>query len=134
MADHAVGMQSKAKGTHIMDLTTPQALTLTDVSASAGEAGCGCGCGCGENEAATTQAPVAAAFREEFLVTGMTCGHCVASVTEEISGIAGVASVDIALEAGGTSVVTVESSAALDTDTVRSAIEEAGYALVTSPS
>ncbi len=117
-----------------MDLTKPQELTLTDVSASAGDAGCGCGCGCGESEASASKASVPAAFREDFLVTGMTCAHCVASVTEEISDIAGVASVSIALEAGGTSVVTVESSTALDAETVRSAIEEAGYALVTSPS
>ncbi|GAA3729185.1 hypothetical protein GCM10022239_02370 [Leifsonia bigeumensis] len=118
-----------------MDITSPNELTLTDLSAPA-SAGCSCGgCGCGEGASASTEEPVAesAAFREDFLVTGMTCGHCVASVTEELSGLAGVASVDVALEAGGTSVVTVESSAALDTDAVRAAVEEAGYALVNSP-
>lgn len=117
-----------------MDITSPNELTLTALSASA-DAACSCGCGCGDGASASTEGPVAAsvAFREDFLVTGMTCGHCVASVTEELSGLAGVGSVDVALEAGGTSVVTVESSEALDTDAVRAAIEEAGYALVNPP-
>jgi copper chaperone len=59
-------------------------------------------------------------------VTGMTCGHCVASVTEEIGEIEGVEHVDVALETG---VVTVTSRAALDRATVEAAVTEAGYAL-----
>ena len=35
-----------------------------------------------------------------YTVTGMTCGHCAASVTEEISEIAGVEDVDVVLETG----------------------------------
>ena len=86
--------------------TTPNELTLTDVSApSSGECSCG-GCGCGDDasanadsrtEATATASPV---FREDFLVAGMTCGHCVASVTEELTAVAGVASVAVALDAG----------------------------------
>jgi copper chaperone CopZ len=56
----------------------------------------------------------------------MTCGHCAASVTEEISEIAGVESVDVVVETGA---VTVTSAAPLDEQAVRSAVEEAGYAL-----
>ncbi|RZI80051.1 MAG: copper chaperone, partial [Microbacterium sp.] len=41
-----------------------------------------------------------------YTVTGMTCGHCVASVTEEVSEIAGVTDVQVVLETG---VVTVAS-------------------------
>lgn len=67
-----------------------------------------------------------------YEVTGMTCGHCVASVTEELSELAGVNSVDIELNAGGVSVVTVDSASALDEALVRAAIDEAGYQLVTS--
>ncbi len=65
----------------------------------------------------------------EFLVTGMTCGHCVASVTEEVSAIAGVQSVDVVLKKGGASRVTVHADGPLDADAVRAAVEEAGYQL-----
>ena len=68
----------------------------------------------------------------QYEVTGMTCGHCVASVTEELSELAGVNSVAVALNAGGVSVVTVDSASALDYELVRAVIDEAGYQLVTS--
>ena len=61
-----------------------------------------------------------------YTVTGMTCGHCVASVTEEVQEIAGVEDVDVVLESG---TLTVTSSQPLDDAAVRSAVEEAGYAL-----
>ena len=63
---------------------------------------------------------------ETYTVTGMTCGHCAASVTEEISEIPGVDSVDVVVETGA---VTVTSTAPLDAAAVRAAVEEAGYAL-----
>ncbi|MFR9730310.1 heavy-metal-associated domain-containing protein [Saccharopolyspora sp. MS10] len=62
-----------------------------------------------------------------YTVTGMTCGHCVSSVTEEISELAGVSDVAVNLETGS---VTVTSSAPLSDDAVRGAVEEAGYQLV----
>ena len=55
-------------------------------------------------------------------VQGMTCGHCVRSVTEEISEVQGVSSVDVDLEKG-TAVVTGEA----DPEAVRSAVTGAGY-------
>ena len=61
-----------------------------------------------------------------YTVTGMTCGHCVASVTEEISEIDGVTDVAVDLPTGA---VTVTSSTPLDSADVRAAIEEAGYQL-----
>jgi copper chaperone CopZ len=61
-----------------------------------------------------------------YTVTGMTCAHCVASVTEEVQEIAGVEDVDVVLESGA---LTVTSTHPLDDETVRSAVEEAGYAL-----
>jgi copper chaperone CopZ len=61
-----------------------------------------------------------------WIVSGMTCHHCVASVTEELSEIAGVESVDVVLDSGQ---VTVTSAAALDRDAVEAAVTEAGYAL-----
>ena len=59
-------------------------------------------------------------------VTGMTCSHCVASVTEELSEIAGVRQVDVVLESGQ---VTVRSDDPLDPAEVESAVAEAGYAV-----
>jgi len=61
-----------------------------------------------------------------FTVTGMTCGHCVASVTEEVSEIPGVEDVDVVLETGA---VTVTSAEPVDAAAVRAAVEEAGYQL-----
>ena len=63
-------------------------------------------------------------------VQGMTCGHCVAAVTSEISSLPGVTNVEVSLNAGALSDVQVTSSAALDLADVRAAIDEAGYELV----
>jgi copper chaperone CopZ len=73
-----------------------------------------------------------AAMAADYLVTGMTCSHCVASVTEELEALDGVEAVRVDLNAGGTSTVTVSSAAPLDTDAVRAAIDEAGYSLVSA--
>jgi copper chaperone CopZ len=59
-------------------------------------------------------------------VSGMTCGHCVASVTEEVQEIPGVEHVDVVLETGALAVTSAEP---LDEATVRAAVEEAGYQL-----
>ena len=61
-----------------------------------------------------------------FTVTGMTCGHCVASVTEEVREVAGVEDVAVDLASGA---VTVTSSEPIADDAVRAAVEEAGYQL-----
>ncbi|TFD26497.1 MULTISPECIES: heavy-metal-associated domain-containing protein [Cryobacterium] len=63
-------------------------------------------------------------------VDGMTCGHCVASVTEEIGLVAGAENVTVELVKGGTSQVTVTSTSELDRTLVAAAVEEAGYQLV----
>jgi copper chaperone len=63
---------------------------------------------------------------QTFTVTGMTCGHCVASVTEEVGEVPGVESVDVVLETGA---LTVTSAQPLDRGAVAAAVEEAGYAL-----
>ena len=64
-----------------------------------------------------------------YSVSGMTCSHCVAAVTEEVSRLDGVSSVDVDLNTGGDSRVTVTSTAPLPVDDVRDAVDEAGYAL-----
>nr|WP_267254848.1 heavy metal-associated domain-containing protein [Catenulispora pinisilvae] len=62
-----------------------------------------------------------------YTVTGMTCGHCVKSVTEEVSAIDGVQNVDVVLETGK---VTVTSVAPLTAGAIEAAVDEAGYTLV----
>lgn len=60
-------------------------------------------------------------------VTGMTCQHCVAAVTDELSALAGVSAVDVDLDAGGDSAVTITSDGPLDALAVTGAVAEAGY-------
>ena len=61
-----------------------------------------------------------------FTVSGMTCGHCVTSVKEEVSEISGVTEVEVDLETGR---VVVVSSNPVDPAAVRAAVDEAGYAV-----
>jgi copper chaperone CopZ len=63
---------------------------------------------------------------QTWTVTGMTCAHCVASVTEEVSELPGVRRVDVALATGA---LTVDAEPPLPDEAVRAAIEEAGYQL-----
>ncbi|MGS2615522.1 heavy-metal-associated domain-containing protein [Micromonospora sp. LZ34] len=62
-----------------------------------------------------------------YQVQGMTCGHCVSSVSAEVGAVPGVTDVQVDLATGR---VTVTSEQPLDTDTVRAAVDEAGYDLV----
>nr|WP_090276884.1 heavy-metal-associated domain-containing protein [Mycolicibacterium komanii] len=59
-------------------------------------------------------------------VTGMTCGHCAASVRDELGEIPGVQAVDVDVASGA---VTIDSVAPVEADAIRSAVEEAGYRL-----
>jgi copper chaperone len=61
-----------------------------------------------------------------YTVAGMTCAHCVSSVTSEVSKIEGVEVVDVDLATGH---VTVTGDGFAD-DQVRDAVDEAGYELV----
>lgn len=64
---------------------------------------------------------------QTFTVTGMTCGHCVSSVTEEVGALPGVSDVQVDLASGA---VTVTAETELDRAAVAAAVDEAGYALV----
>lgn len=64
---------------------------------------------------------------ERYTVAGMTCGHCVAAVTEEVSKIEGVTAVDVDLATGA---VSVQSTQPLDARLVAEAVDEAGYSVV----
>jgi copper chaperone len=68
-----------------------------------------------------------------YAVAGMTCGHCVSAVTEEISALPGVTNVAVDLVAGAISSVSVTSDAELDREQVAEAVDQAGYELVGTP-
>jgi copper chaperone len=74
-----------------------------------------------------TAATATAAYSATYGVTGMSCGHCVAAVTEGLEAVPGVTGVVIDL-AGKKA--TVSSDGPLDVAVVRDAIEGAGYQLV----
>jgi copper chaperone len=61
-----------------------------------------------------------------YIVTGMTCGHCVASVTEEVQEIPGVTDVRVDLASGS---LTITSTQPVGEGAVRAAVDEAGYQL-----
>ena len=65
-------------------------------------------------------------------ISGMTCAHCVGSVTEELSALEGVENVNVELNAGGVSHATITSATALDSERISDAVTEAGYHLVTA--
>jgi copper chaperone len=61
-----------------------------------------------------------------YRVAGMTCGHCVTSVREEVSAVAGVQSVDVELTSGRLALA----GAGFEDDAVRTAVAEVGYEVV----
>ncbi len=63
---------------------------------------------------------------QTYVVTGMTCEHCVNAVTEEVAAIEGVSDVQVDLATGG---LTVTSTAPVEDAAVAAAVDEAGYAL-----
>ncbi|MCB8957038.1 MAG: heavy-metal-associated domain-containing protein [Nocardioides sp.] len=65
-------------------------------------------------------------FQQTFQVTGMTCGHCVSAVEEEVGAIADVTDVTVDLASGR---VTVGSDREVTTAEIAAAVDEAGYQL-----
>ncbi|UTT69544.1 cation transporter [Arthrobacter sp. DNA4] len=63
-------------------------------------------------------------------VSGMTCGHCVSAVSEELEALEGVEAVSVDLNAGGISTVTVTSAKELSPAEIGEAVAEAGYLVV----
>ena len=58
-----------------------------------------------------------------YTISGMTCRHCVLSVEEEVSEVAGVRDVDVDLASGRLRV----SGEGFADEAVRAAVAEAGY-------
>src|SRR4051794_22252063 len=58
-----------------------------------------------------------------YVVHGMSCGHCVASVREEVSSLEGVEAIEFDLGSGRLTV----SGGQVDDDSIRAAVTAAGY-------
>lgn len=66
----------------------------------------------------------------DFTVTGLTCNHCVMTVSRAVAIVPGVAGVSIDLVANGESTLHVQSTDDVDAGAVEAAVEGAGYHLV----
>ena len=64
----------------------------------------------------------------EYVVTGMTCAHCVQAVTEEVTALSGVTDVAVDLESGGLTVVSEDTVPFAE---IERAVDEAGYTVTT---
>jgi copper chaperone CopZ len=96
---------------------------MKDLELNEKAGGCGCGhCDCGPDEKSDA-AGSAAAVVATYTVTGMTCGHCVKAVTEEVSAVPGVSRADVDLATGA---LVVTSDAPVDFDRIVEAVAEAG--------
>lgn len=58
----------------------------------------------------------------QYTVSGMTCGHCVNAVTEEVQAVDGVTAVNVQLDGA----MVVESDERLPLSAVTEAVSEAG--------
>ena len=110
-------------------------LGLTAKGAAGGSGGgCGSGgaCACGGHDSAHASGHGSAAGGasvQSFGVAGMTCEHCVRSVTEELAAYPEVSAVDVSLAPDGVSTVTVGSSRPLGREEIAAAVADAGYRL-----
>jgi copper chaperone len=66
-------------------------------------------------------------FSESFTVAGMSCGHCVATVTEELDAVPGVREVAVDLASGRVDLV---SDRRIDPSELRRVVAEAGFELL----
>ena len=104
--------------------------TANDLGLTEKNSACMCSSQPADHHGSASATGATAATSTEYLVSGMTCSHCVSSVTEELSTLDGVSSVSIDLNVGGASTVTVGSASQLEIGAVRAAVSEAGYELV----
>jgi len=91
----------------------------------------GCSCCSPQQETAAESARRSHAGQQEtqFQVAGMTCGHCVSSVSAELAKLDGVSDVKVDLVPDGLSTVTVYSANRLGGHAIHEAVSEAGYEL-----
>lgn len=102
--------------------TTSQSLDLVEEANA-----CTCPTPAAANDVRTDDANL---HTSSYTVVGMTCGHCVSSVTAELSAVPGVRNVKVDLATG---IATVASDQPLADEGISAAIDEAGYELAGTP-
>ena len=109
-------------------------ITERQLPLAAATASGGCACCSPRPGGAAKPAPAAAGGQESgtYRVAGMTCGHCVSSVSEELRKLPGVQDVRIDLNPGGLSAVTLIGDRPVGAADVQAAVAEAGYELAGS--
>ncbi len=104
--------------------------TTSELSLTAKEPeGCAC---CAPQTEAEASSPTDDAVIKDVLVEGLSCGSCAAKVTDALTALDGVHSVEINLVSGGTSTVHIIADPALADPEVNAVIEKAGYRLTTA--
>lgn len=81
---------------------------------------------CSTDGTCSTSAAITEGTKTVYNVSGMTCGHCKATLTKEIGALDGVLSVEVDLSAGQVSVTTSNEP---DDALLAQVIDEAGYEL-----
>ncbi|MGX1159927.1 copper chaperone CopZ [Arthrobacter sp. SLBN-100] len=107
---------------------TTESRTLLPL-ASKEQQGCSCCSPATETRATVTAAaqPEALGSDAQYALEGLTCGHCVRTVEEAVSGVAGVESATVDLVPGGTSRLSV--TGAVDLEALAEAVRSSGYVL-----
>ncbi|MEV4096639.1 heavy-metal-associated domain-containing protein [Streptosporangium saharense] len=82
-------------------------------------------CACGTQNGESAQVVAGGAEANVYTVSGMTCGHCVSSVSGEVGKVGGVTDVRVDLSSGAVTV----SGAGFSDEEIRAAVERAGYTL-----
>ncbi|WP_346960464.1 heavy metal-associated domain-containing protein [uncultured Arthrobacter sp.] len=97
--------------------------------ASTAQQGCSCCSSAAEaGPAATAEVrPAAQGSNAQYAVEGLTCGHCVRTVEQAVSGVAGVEAATVDLVPGGTSRLNVTGTA--DRAALAEAVSSSGYVL-----
>jgi len=69
--------------------------------------------------------------QQTFMVTGLTCQHCVRAVSGALEELPGVGGVEVDLDSEGASTVRVDAIADLSVEQIRAALADEGdYAVV----
>ena len=89
---------------------------------------CSC-CSTGTQTSSKTAAQAPARETVTYQVAGMTCAHCASSVTAELVKLPGVSDIQVDVASGQ---VMVTSQTPVDVESIATAVEEAGYSVVSA--
>lgn len=107
---------------------TPETRTQLPLASATQHACSCCSPAAGTKTAApAAEFPAAPASTALYSLEGLTCGHCVRTVEQAVSGVSGVDSATVDLVPGGTSLLSVTGTA--DPDALAEAVRSSGYVL-----